>query len=326
MKPRAFLLLVLPAVTMLLLGQGCGRPADAPAMEAASPEASLDHDVQHHEASYVCPMHPQVVRGEPGRCPICGMDLVRKVPEASPGTAIRDGAALVQVSPAVVNQLGVRAAPVRRGTLVRTVKGFGVFLRTSVQGYRPVYHGAAPSVNDADTSTSAMLVQAQVFERDAPLIKVGQSARVRFPGLGDKEWTGTVIGLEAQVNQVTHTQVFHVSVDPEAASVPAGMSASLAVEVDPVADVLLVPRDAVIATGQGARVVIDRGAGSFESRVVQVEDLGEDEIVIRSGLQEGERVVVSAQFLLDSEANVQAGLQRLSNEHVVQTAPEGAGR
>ena len=48
---------------------------------------------------------------------------------------------------------------------------------------------------------------------------------------------------------------------------------------------------------------------------MDAEDVGEDQIVIRSGLQEGERVVVSGQFLLDSEANVQAGLMRLNGEH-----------
>jgi Cu(I)/Ag(I) efflux system membrane fusion protein len=58
--------------------------------------------------------------------------------------------------------------------------------------------------------------------------------------------------------------------------------------------------------------MIAQGGGRFQQRAVEAEDLGEDEIVIRSGLQEGDRVVVSAQFLLDSEANVQAGLRRLT--------------
>ena len=54
---------------------------------------------------------------------------------------------------------------------------------------------------------------------------------------------------------------------------------------------------------------------------MEAEDLGEDEIVIRSGLDEGERVVVSAQFLLDSEANLQAGLRRLSGRQTVPAGP-----
>ena len=96
------------------------------------------------------------------------------------------------------------------------------------------------------------------------------------------------------------------------------------VAVDPVTDVLLVPREAVIVTGKGARVVVAQGGGRFQPRPVEAEDLGEDEIVIRSGLNEGERVVVSAQFLLDSEANLQAGLRRLSGgQSGAQPAAEG---
>jgi Cu(I)/Ag(I) efflux system membrane fusion protein len=58
---------------------------------------------------------------------------------------------------------------------------------------------------------------------------------------------------------------------------------------------------------------------------VEAEDLGEDDMVIRSGLQEGDRVVVSAQFLLDSEANLQAGLSRLTGGQTSDpSAQEGA--
>ena len=72
-------------------------------------------------------------------------------------------------------------------------------------------------------------------------------------------------------------------------------------------------------------MILALGGGRFQPREVEAEDLGEDEIVIRSGLREGEQVVVSAQFLLDSEANLQAGLKRLTGEHPrPQAAPEGA--
>ena len=60
-------------------------------------------------------------------------------------------------------------------------------------------------------------------------------------------------GLESQVSQATRMLQFRVSIDPESVSIPAGMSALVTVEADPVADVLLVPRDAVIVTGKGAR-------------------------------------------------------------------------
>jgi Cu(I)/Ag(I) efflux system membrane fusion protein len=151
-----------------------------------------------------------------------------------------------------------------------------------------------------------------VFERDAPLVRQGQVARVRFPGLGSTQWTGTVSSLENQISQTTHTFQFRVSVDTQGTSVPGGMTAVVTLEAEPLADVLLIPRDAVIQTGKGARVIVAQGGGRFAQRVVDAEDLGEDEMVIHSGLQEGDQVVVSAQFLLDSEASLQAGLSRLT--------------
>ncbi|MDR9437418.1 MAG: heavy metal-binding domain-containing protein, partial [Thiohalophilus sp.] len=49
--------------------------------KAAQQESALEHAEKHTDPNYVCPMHPQIVRGEPGTCPICGMDLVEKEQE-----------------------------------------------------------------------------------------------------------------------------------------------------------------------------------------------------------------------------------------------------
>ncbi len=307
------------------------QPAPAPAPEhSALPPAPL----------YICPMHSQVTSGAPGRCPICGMDLVPKpsgdaattppsVPEPPPGQAhhhVEESAAVI-LTDAVVNQLGVRTAAVRHGTLARHIEGSGVFLRSTARAYRPGSPGAEPGAGDPGAGASTLMVVGQVFESQAPLVHQGQSARVRFPSLGAKEWTGTVTSLESQISQTTHTLPFRVSVDHEGATIPGGMSAIVTLVVDPVADVLLVPREAVILTGQGARVVVAQDGGRFQPREVQAEDLGEEEIVIHSGLQEGERVVVSAQFLLDSEADLQTGLRRLGGgQPGAQVAPRGAAQ
>jgi len=217
----------------------------------------------------------------------------------------------------------VRSVPVRRGTLTPQVEGFGTFLSSLARTYRPANRPSDPTLSDGGASTSFVI--AQVFERDAPGLRQGQIARVRFATLGAKEWTGTVSSLEGQINPLTRSLQFRIAIDLQGASVPGGMSALVTVDLEPVPDVLLVPREAVILTGKGARVVLAREGGRFEPRAVDAEDLGGDEIVIRSGLDEGDLVVVSSQFLLDSEANLQAGLRRLTGERPADGAvPEGA--
>ena len=188
------------------------------------------------------------------------------------------------MSDAVVNQLGVRTVAVRRGTLARHIECPAVFLRNTARAVRPVAPIAEPVAGDPGTAGSTLIVLGQVFEHEAPLVRPGQVARVRFPSLGAREWTGTVTSLESQVSQTTHTLPIRVSVEHEGANIPGGMTAIVRVTVDPVTDVLLVPREAVIVTGQGARVVVARDGGRFQPREVTAEDLGEDEIVIRSGL------------------------------------------
>jgi multidrug efflux pump subunit AcrA (membrane-fusion protein) len=318
---RRFLIFALTLAVGSIALVGCGREAPKAQAETA-PETALEHAKKHLDPTYVCPMHPKVVSAEPGECPICGMDLVLKKVAAADRPA---EAPTVTVSDAVVNQLGVRTAEVRRGSLTRHVQAFGSFVGSASRGYRPANRPSDPNLGDPAASPSVLV--AQVFEREAPLVRQGQVARVRFPSLGAKEWTGTVSGVETQVSPLTRTLQFRVSVDLEGASVTGGMSALVTLEVDPVADVLLVPREAVILTGTGARVVVAQGEGRFQPREVEAEDLGEDEILIRSGLAEGERVVVSAQFLLDSEANLQAGLRRLGAERPeVEAMSEGAAQ
>ncbi|MBK8637455.1 MAG: efflux RND transporter periplasmic adaptor subunit [Chromatiaceae bacterium] len=331
-------------LTQVLLTFMLALPLLGGALNVSGEELSAQAPVHDHahppaEATYVCPMHPQVVSAEPGsRCPICGMDLVAvqaEQPAASPTAATSaPGQAMemamemptIAVPEAVINQLGVRTAVVRQGTLPRTVEGFGVLLSRNVRSYRPIARSRAAqnAAREADAEGQAMLIQAQVFEGQAALLQPGQVVRVRFPSLGAREWRGLVDVLESQINLSSHTLQFRVSIDLEGVEIPGGTTAVVNVEVDPEPDVLLVPREAVIFTGKGARVILARDGGRFQPRPVAIDDLGEDEMIIRSGLQEGDRVVVSAQFLLDSEANLRAGLRRLSSERPhTEAAPGG---
>ena len=96
---------------------GCLEPPaqTSESLSAASDDTALEHAAKHLDAKYVCPMHPQIVRDEPGgTCPICGMDLVQKMIDAQGGKH-----PTVEISNAVVNSMGVRTAPAREETLCK---------------------------------------------------------------------------------------------------------------------------------------------------------------------------------------------------------------
>ena len=75
-----------------------------------------------------------------------------------------------------------------------------------------------------------------------------------------------------------------------------------------------VPREAVIRGGSMNRVVVALGKGRFEARPVRIGIESGDRVAIRSGLDEGETVVVSGQFLIDSESNIESALSRMNEE------------
>ena len=78
--------LVLLLAPLILLG-GCleSKPQPSESVSEASQDSAMEHAAKHLDPKYVCPMHPQIVRDDPGSCPICGMDLVKKMLDAQTG-------------------------------------------------------------------------------------------------------------------------------------------------------------------------------------------------------------------------------------------------
>ena len=107
---------------LLLLAAGCGRAPEQAAADAvaAGDQSALAHAARHLDTRYVCPMHPAIVQDSPASCPICGMDLVaRQLDDTA------DERPAVSLDPAVIQNLGVRTAPVERGTLWRYIRTQG---------------------------------------------------------------------------------------------------------------------------------------------------------------------------------------------------------
>jgi Cu(I)/Ag(I) efflux system membrane fusion protein len=90
------------------------------------------------------------------------------------------------------------------------------------------------------------------------------------------------------------------------------MFARVAIEGDAFSNVVHVPREAVIRGGRVNRVVVALGGGRFKAQPVTIGIESGDRVAIRKGLSEVEEIVVSGQFLIDSESNIGAALERMS--------------
>jgi Cu(I)/Ag(I) efflux system membrane fusion protein len=162
----------------------------------------------------------------------------------------------------------------------------------------------------ADPST--VWVKVEVFEQQAGWLAVGQKAEVRLPHAPGEIWEGAVEYIYPDVDPKTRALRARLRFPNPGERLKFNMFADAIIHATPRAKALSIPREALIHTGVEQRVIVDLGDGRFEARPVETGIESGERVEIRSGLKEGERVVTSAQFLLDSESSVRASLQRLT--------------
>ena len=153
----------------------------------------------------------------------------------------------------------------------------------------------------------------EVFERQASLVQVGDSVRMSLDYLPGREWLGQVDYVYPSLNTTTRTAQVRVHFNNTDAFLKPGMFAQMRIEAKPMEDTLLIPREALIRTGNQARVVLALGNGRFKSVAVKVGHITDDQAEITSGLDAGDRIVTSAQFLIDSESSKTSDFRRMNH-------------
>jgi Cu(I)/Ag(I) efflux system membrane fusion protein len=154
-------------------------------------------------------------------------------------------------------------------------------------------------------------VIAEVFERQAALVQVGDPVQMRLDYLPGRQWQGRVDYIYPSLNPETRALQVRIRFDNADKYLRPGMFAQMEIETRSGEETLLAPREALIRTGNQSRVVMALGEGRFKSVAVEVGRIAGDQAEIRSGLKAGDRIVTSAQFLIDSESSRSSDFRRM---------------
>lgn len=185
----------------------------------------------------------------------------------------------------------------------------GIVTELNVRQGQQVAPGT-PLLRIADLSS--VWINVEIPETQGAWIAEGRSAEARLAALPGRVFEGQVEYLYPQLDAQTRTLRARLSfANPELVLKP-GMFAAVALFGGPRADTLLVPSEAVIRTGTRTAVILAEPGGRFRPALVTVGDERAGETEILSGLAQGETVVVSGQFLIDSEASLQGVLGRMA--------------
>jgi Cu(I)/Ag(I) efflux system membrane fusion protein len=160
-------------------------------------------------------------------------------------------------------------------------------------------------------------VYAQIYEQDLPFIKLGQEAVVTLSSLPDREFRGRVTFVYPNVDEKTRTARVRLEFENPGYFLKPGMFVLAQINTELAPSVLLVPESAVLRSGSRDTVFVTPGGGKFDARTVVLGRESEDGFCqVVSGLNEGERVVTSGQFMLDSESQLREAIQKMQGTPV----------
>lgn len=159
---------------------------------------------------------------------------------------------------------------------------------------------------------SSVWLMAEVFERQTDWVNEGDLAEVRLPYLPGRVWEGRVEYIYPDLDPKTRTLKVRIRFDNPGEMLKPNMYGNVRIFGGAKQNVVVVPVEALIRTGREERLILAKGDGRFEARKVRAGVESGDWVEIAEGLREGEMIVVSGQFLIDSEASMKASLTRMS--------------
>lgn len=152
-----------------------------------------------------------------------------------------------------------------------------------------------------------------VYEYQLPWVRVGQEASMTLPYIPGREFHGRVVYIYPYMEKETRVVKVRLDFPNPDLDLKPGMYATVTLRADLARDAVLIPREAYIDSGTRQVAFVDQGGGKFQPRDIQVGvQAGDDMVELVYGLDAGERVVTSGQFLLDTESRLKEAVAKMS--------------
>lgn len=155
-------------------------------------------------------------------------------------------------------------------------------------------------------------VDAEVFERQAHWLTNGSQASMTLDALPGKAWQGEVDYVYPILDPKTRTLRMRLKFANPNGELKPNMFANITLQPVSDAEVLTVPKSSVIRSGGMTRVVLAQGEGKYRSARIETGREADDKVEVLQGLNQGDRIVTSAHFMLDSESSQSADLSRIN--------------
>jgi Cu(I)/Ag(I) efflux system membrane fusion protein/cobalt-zinc-cadmium efflux system membrane fusion protein len=239
------------------------------------------------------------------------------------GTALREGDWLVQAASDRLRQFAVSAGQIAElehtGKVERDIE-----IESPVSGYITERNALPNQYVQSDTKLytiadlSTVWVYANVAQTDVGRLKPGNSATVTVDAYPGRKFAGRIDQILPQVDPMTRTVRVRLVFGNPGLVLKPGMYVNVGIDV-PLGTQLAIPSSGVLQAGTRQIAFVDHGQGYLEPREVEIGPRVDDHSVVLKGLKSGEQIVSSANFLVDSEAQLQAAVGSFA------PSPPGAG-
>jgi multidrug efflux pump subunit AcrA (membrane-fusion protein) len=239
------------------------------------------------------------------------------------GTAAHEGDWLLQAAADRLRQFGVPSSEVARLEQTGTVQ-HDVTIDSPASGYITEYNALPNQYAQAETKLytiadlSTVWVNANVFQSDVGALKPGMLAAITIDTYPGRTFKGRIDQVLPQADTTTRTVPVRFVFNNPGIALNPGMYVNVSIAV-PLGHQLVIPASGVLHSGTQDIAFIDHGSGYLEPREIEVGRRLDDHVVVLTGLKAGERIVSSANFLVDSESQLQAAIGSFT------PPPPGAG-